>query len=117
MKMDEGRPDDKGMPHHRTPMTVKTEFLQGKGFTEEFQICAEGLKALNTGKVYQPPELKILEHFRFEGISDPDDMAVMYVVETHDGLKGIIVDAFGLYANPELSEFMKEVEDLTVRNV
>jgi hypothetical protein len=117
MKMDKGKPDDKGMPHTRTPMAIKSEALQEKGFTEEFQVCEEGLKALNSGKIYRPHELKILEHFRFEGISDPDDMAVMYVVKTNDGLKGTIVDAFGVYANPELSEFMKEVEDFTVRNV
>jgi hypothetical protein len=117
MNMDEGKPADKGMPHYRTPMAVKTEALREKGFTEEFQICQEGLKALNSGKIYQPQDLKIQEHFRFEGISDPDDMAVMYVVKTNDGLKGTIIDAFGLYANPELSEFMKEVEDFTVRNV
>jgi hypothetical protein len=117
MNIDEGKPADKGMPHARTPMAIKVEALREKGFTEEFQICREGLKALNSGKIYKPDNLKILEHFRFEGISDPDDMAVMYVVKTDDGLKGTIIDAFGLYANPELSDFMKEVEDFTVRNV
>jgi hypothetical protein len=61
--------------------------------------------------------LKILEHFRYEGITNPDDEAVMYVVETNDGLKGIIVDAFGIYANSELADFMKKVEDLTVKNI
>lgn len=108
---------DKAMPHYRTPMAIRTEVLQEKGFTEEFQITAQGLKALNTGKIYQPQDLKILEHFRFEGITDPDDEAVLYVIETKDGLKGTIVDAYGIYANPELAEFMKKVEDLTVKNM
>jgi len=108
---------DTAMPHYRTPMAIKADFLQEKGFTEEFQISPDGLKALSSGKIYQPQNLKILEHFRFEGITNPDDEAVMYVVETKDGLKGTIVDAFGIYANTELSDFMKEVEDLTVKNM
>ncbi|HXA03023.1 MAG TPA: hypothetical protein VNW99_13595 [Cytophagaceae bacterium] len=108
---------DKTMPHYRTPMAVRTELLQEEGFTEEFQISDKGLKALNSGKIYQPQDLKIREHFRYEGITNPDDEAVMYVVETKDGLKGIIVNAFGIYANTELSDFMKEVEDLTVKNM
>jgi hypothetical protein len=108
---------EKEMPHYRTPMTINTEVLQEKGFNEEFQIAGEGLKALSSGKIYQPQDLKILEHFRYEGITNPDDEAVMYVVETNDGLKGIIVDAFGIYANSELADFMKKVEDLTVKNI
>jgi hypothetical protein len=108
---------DKAMPHYRTPMAVKMEILQEKGFTEEFQITSKGLKALNSGNIYKPDDLKILEHYRFEGITNPDDEAVMYAVETKDGLKGIIVDAFGIYANIELSDFMKNVEDLTVKNI
>jgi hypothetical protein len=108
---------DKAMPHYRTPLAVRTEALQEKGFTQEFQITDKGLKALNTGKIYQPDDLKIVEHFRYEGITDPDDEAVMYAVETKDGLKGTIVDAFGIYANPELANFMKGVEDFTVKNM
>ncbi|MFL5727892.1 MAG: hypothetical protein ACJ75J_00275 [Cytophagaceae bacterium] len=115
--MDRGKPKDSGMPHYRTPMVIKTEDLQSKGFTEEFQITSEGLRALNSGKIYQPQDMKVLEHVRYEGITNPDDMAVLYVIETNDGLKGTVVDAFGIYANAELSEFMKYVEDFTVRNV
>jgi hypothetical protein len=108
---------DKEMPHYRTPMSVKMDLLTKEGFDTEFQITSEGLKAIKWGKVYQPNELKIVEHFRFEGISDPDDMAVMYVVTTNDGLKGTVVDAFGLYANEELLSFMNKVEDQTVKNL
>jgi hypothetical protein len=111
------RDKDKEMPHYRTPMSVKMDILTKEGFDTEFQISEEGLKALKTGKIYLPDELKIVEHFRFEGISDSDDMAVMYVVVTNDGLKGTIVDAFGLYANEDLLSFMNKVEDQTVKNL
>jgi hypothetical protein len=108
---------DMEMPHYRTPLSVKMDVLTKEGFDTEFQISKEGLKALNTGKVYKPEELKILKHFRFEGISDPDDMAVMYVVEANDGSKGTVVDAFGVYANEDLLSFMNKIEDQTVKNL
>jgi hypothetical protein len=108
---------DKEMPHYRTPLSVKMDVLTKEGFDTEFQITPEGLKSLNTGRLYQPGDLKIAEHFRFEGISDPDDMAVMYVIVTDAGEKGTVVDAFGLYANEELLSFMNKVEDQTVKNL
>lgn len=106
-----------GMPHLRTPMISKIEVLQEKGFTEEFQITPEGLKALGNGKIYGPKDLCILEHFRFEGITNPDDMAILYVMETNDGVKGTIIDAYGLYSDNELEDFLKEVEDKNNDNI
>jgi hypothetical protein len=39
-------------------------------------------------------------------------MSVVYAIESYDGLKGILTDAFGLYANPDLGRFL---EKLTIR--
>jgi hypothetical protein len=36
-------------------------------------------------------------------------MSVVYAVESDDGTKGIIADAFGVYANPELGSFLSKV--------
>lgn len=108
---------DEKMPHSRTPLTYKIECLARAGYTNDFQMCEEGLKCLNTGDVFQPGDLHITEHQRFEGITNPEDMAILYVVETNSGLKGTIVDAFGIYADADLMGFMKQVEDRTVQNI
>ncbi len=85
-----------------------------KGFTTEFQIKSAGLFALNNShRYYEATEIKIVEHFRFEGDSDPDNSAIIYVVETADGLKGTVIDAFGIYADSFLSDFMKKVKELS----
>ncbi len=49
------------------------------------------------------------EYHRFEGISDPDDMAIIYGIETGTGLRGTLTDAFGFYADPRVGDFMKDV--------
>ena len=50
--------------------------------------------------------------FRFEGDSDPADNSILYVVETNDGTKGTLIDAYGPYADPKVSKFMQQVDDI-----
>ena len=54
----------------------------------------------------------MVDFFRFEGQSDPADSAIMYVIETTDGLKGILIDAYGAYADEHVNKFMAEVEEI-----
>jgi hypothetical protein len=35
-------------------------------------------------------------------------MSVLYAVETNDGTKGTILDAYGTYADANLGEFLKK---------
>lgn len=36
----------------------------------------------------------IVESYRFEGMTNPGDSSVLYAIESDDGEKGIIVDAY-----------------------
>lgn len=80
------------------------------GYTDDFKIVDSGLKSLKSERVYNPEEIHVKNFFRFEGQSDPNDNTIMYVIETTDGLKGTLVDAYGPYADVKLSEFMQQVE-------
>lgn len=94
-----------------TSLAECLEHLQEKGFTEQFRI--EGLELHSSGtdnKVYRPADVKAVNFFRFEGISDPDDTAILYALETNDGKKGTLVDAYGAYADPDVDEFVKTME-------
>jgi len=46
---------------------------------------------------------------REEGRSDPDDMAIACAIETTSGVRGILVDAFGVYSDPTTSAVLKDV--------
>jgi hypothetical protein len=90
------------------------EALQGlkeRGFTENLELKGNLLQAVGSGLTFNAQELTIVEHHRFEGASDPDDMAVVYGIESKDGARGVLVDAYGVYADPQLSEFLKDVPD------
>lgn len=87
--------------------------LANQGFTTDFKVAASGaLRALGTEKLYNPEEVKILNFYRFEGISDPADNSILYALETKDGTRGTLVDAFGPYSDTRVTAFMKEVEDI-----
>jgi hypothetical protein len=58
-----------------------------------------------------PEEFEIDEFYRFEGMTDPADSAVIYAISSLMGnLKGVIIDAYGVYAeniSPELLDKLK----------
>ena len=90
-------------------MTEAMEDLRSRGFTANFEFLDRTFRDLESGKTFTADQLTIVEHYRFEGASDPEDMSVVYAIESHDGTRGIIADAFGTYANPDLGAFLNKV--------
>jgi hypothetical protein len=90
-------------------VTEALEDLTRRGFTANFEYLDDAFTAVDLGRSFRAEELTIVEHHRFEGASDPDDMAVVYAIESHNGVRGVVVDAFGVYANPKLGEFLHKV--------
>jgi hypothetical protein len=96
-----------------TTLTSRTNSLVKEGFTENFVVKEAGLIAPSTDKLYVPKEVKIVSFYRFEGESDPADNAILYAVETTDGTRGLLVDAYGgPYVNQKVGKFIKEVEEI-----
>jgi hypothetical protein len=83
--------------------------LTRRGFPEDFRAVDGRLQVVGTGERLRPEDLVILEYHRFEGISDPDDMAIVYGIESTTGARGTVVDAFGVYADPALSAVLRDV--------
>lgn len=106
---------DPEMPNYRTPMVEKLEKLSQKGYTVDFQFVEGVLVDLEDSKSYTKEQVRIANKFRFEGISNPDDMAILYVIETDDGKMGTIADAFGVYGDPNLEAFLNGAEQISER--
>lgn len=87
------------------------------GYTEDFKVSDQGMVSIQHGKVYQPEEVNIVNFFRFEGTSNPEDEAVLYIIETTDGVKGTLTDAYGVYMDPQISAFIKQVESIKKKTV
>jgi hypothetical protein len=87
------------------------------GFEEDFKVNEKGLFSLKTGKTYPPEQVNVINFFRFEGASDPDDNAILYAIETEDGVKGTLTDAYGTYADPKTGKFMQQVESISKKTI
>ena len=80
--------------------------LARRDFTMSLSVVGDRLRVSGTRETFRPQDVVVREYRRFEGISDPDDMAIVYAVETASGLCGTLVDAYGVYSDPALSAFL-----------
>jgi hypothetical protein len=60
---------------------------------------------VNSGRTFRAEDLTIVEHYRFDGVSKPDDSSIVYAIESDHRTRGIIADAFGVNANRRLAGF------------
>jgi hypothetical protein len=83
------------------------------GYTESFKVTGKGLSPQSDlERCYSPDQVQVINFYRFEGESDPGDNSIMYQMETSDGLKGLLVDAYGMYADEKVNKFMQQVEGI-----
>lgn len=82
---------------------------QGEGYTTNYLFQDNALIDTETKIAYQPNEIFIVAHHRYEGMSDPDDMSILYVIETGDQRKGTHLIGYGPTADLEEAEFFKDI--------
>jgi hypothetical protein len=104
-------PREKVMSTKRyTTMVEAIDDLKKRGFTANFEFLGQAFRDVDSGRTFKADDLTIVEHYRFEGASDPDDTSVVYAIKSHDGTTEIIADAFGVYASPGLGRFLEQVK-------
>ena len=91
------------MINANTPDSMNTssqvmEKLRQQKVDNEFRWTPEGF-TVGKDKVYQPEDLVILKAFRFEGVSDPSDTEILYLIRARDGVMGYSLDAYGAYSS------------------
>ncbi len=72
--------------------------LRRRGFSADFNLKPECLECPAHNVELYPDDFEIVEVYRFEGATDPDDSSVVYAIEGKGGLKGVLVDAYGVYS-------------------
>jgi hypothetical protein len=81
---------------------------QKNGFIHDFHYEQNVLVTEDNSR-FVAEEITIVEYHRFEGASNPDDEAVLYLIKTSNGLYGTLSDAYGVNADPELAAFMERI--------
>lgn len=87
-----------------------------RGITKEFRMNeACEMKYEDSDRNYKPEDLTIVKSYRFEGDSNPDDSAVLYIVTDTDGNKGMIIDSYGADSNYPGEEFDTFLRDIQIK--
>jgi hypothetical protein len=81
--------------------------LKKRGFELDFNLRENSL-VCQAGKL-DINDFEIVEVYRFEGNSDPSDEAVVYAIESITGMKGVLVNGYGISADAMSSDMAKKL--------
>ncbi|AFL79845.1 hypothetical protein Aeqsu_0331 [Aequorivita sublithincola DSM 14238] len=98
------------MKNSYSSLSIAIADLQKEGFIEDFNLVAEGIESKNLKKQWKAGELEVVKFYRFEGMTNPGDNTILYLIETQDGKKGLLVDAYGAdqgEISPEMIQKLK----------
>ena len=95
--------------HSYDTLSQAVNDLAARGFTENFTLEGNQLSSSKLNLRFNPDDFEIVETHRFEGESDPGDMSVAYAIESKDGVKGVMVNAFGTYASTLSGDMAKKL--------
>ncbi len=96
------------MKHYATS-TEAMESLKKKGYTEDFNLHHEWIECPSLDIRLMPEEFHIDEVHRFEGMTSPDDSEVLYAIRSTKGLKGLLLDAYGVYADSVSADMISKL--------
>jgi hypothetical protein len=87
--------------------------LKELGYTYDFNLTAHALEVHKDEGIklaLSPDDFSIVDVFRFEGMSNPSDSSILYVIESCDGLKGTLVSSYGMYSDAMSNEMIKKLD-------
>ncbi|EAQ49968.1 MULTISPECIES: hypothetical protein [Flavobacteriaceae] len=81
--------------------------LQTNEYPYDFNLKPECLECASLKIEIRPEDFKVDKIYRFEGMSSTDDNSILYAISSKKELKGLLVDAYGVYAE-NISEAMRK---------
>lgn len=84
--------------------------LKNEGYVLDFNLKPDCVECGSPNIKLYPDDFVIDKFYRFEGASNPDDSAIVYAISSKDGLKGTMVDAYGVYADSLTTEMVNKLK-------
>jgi hypothetical protein len=93
-------------------LAAAVERLTEAGYTETFRGEAGGIRAATAGHLHPPEELVVEAIERFEGVSDPEDEAIVLALRSSvDGCRGTYTAPYGEAMPPLDAELIARIPD------
>lgn len=94
------------MEHYDT-LSEAINDLQQRGYNYDFNLKPHCLECASLKLEIHPEEFEVDGVYRFEGMGSTDDNSILYAISSKNGIKGTLVDAYGVYAE-HISEEMRK---------
>lgn len=97
------------MSHSYETLSEALSDLAKRGYTHNFNIQCDAIECKALTLMLKPEDFEIVEFYRFEGDSNPDDEEIVYAIESKNRIKGVLVNAFGTYADPISDQILQKL--------
>jgi len=84
--------------------------LKEEGYVLDFNLKPDCVECKSADIELYPDDFVIDKFYRFEGASNPDDSAIVYAISSEDGLKGTMMDAYGVYADSLTTDMIQKLK-------
>jgi hypothetical protein len=96
--------------HYYETVTEAISDLSRRGYKVNFNLSKEYLICADADLNLKADEFNIDETYRFEGQTDPADEMIVYAVSSDSrGVKGVLVNAYGPYADEISSDLVAKL--------
>lgn len=83
-----------------------------EGYEHDFNLLDEEIEIKSKKQTFGIDEFDVDKVLRFEGMSNPDDNAILYAITTSNNIKGVLVDGYGV-SSGQVSKRMMEKLDMS----
>jgi hypothetical protein len=83
--------------------------LKKRGYREDFNLKPHCLESPSLSLELHPENFEVDEFHRFEGMSNTDDNSIVFAISSKDGIKGTLVDAYGMYSSSLTEAMIKKL--------
>lgn len=98
---------------HYDTVTETMTHLKKNGYTFDFSVLNEEKCFGNEPSLVElsPEDYEIDHFYRFDGYTDPGDEMIVYAISSRkNDVKGIVVNAYGMYADSEASALVERLK-------
>lgn len=90
-------------------LTEAINDLKARGYTRDFNLRETCVECSSSSTQLSADDFEITESYHFDGSTDVDDEVMLYAIESKDGLKGTLVNAYGIYADSISSDLVAKL--------
>lgn len=84
--------------------------LNGRGYILDFRREPMWIYCYVFDLWITPEQFNVDEVYRFEESSNPDDSCVVYAISSYSGMKGTLIDSYGVYADYMTFDMARNLE-------